>query len=152
MGPGFFWFGFFIRVRLCHDIQNSPLTKKGGCRCKAKSAQSPRVWGQKRQRALSPPLSLAKYSHTVSYSSKCRPCFQRDAVPLASEKFGETSEHSFSSDPSRPSRLTAVCGKRFQAACHALWSAPDLKRKTANASAAWFAYEGLSAERKSRNL
>ena len=32
-GPGFFWLGFFIRVRLCHDMQNSPLTKKGGCKC-----------------------------------------------------------------------------------------------------------------------
>lgn len=31
-GPGFFWLGFFIRVRLCHDMQNSPLTKKGGCK------------------------------------------------------------------------------------------------------------------------
>ena len=49
MGPGFFWFGFFIRVRLCHDIQNSPLTKKGGCRRKAKSARSPKdgFMGQK---------------------------------------------------------------------------------------------------------
>ena len=130
LGPDVFWFGFFIRVRLCHDMQNGSLTKNSGCGCHGRANEPHDLDLCRMCRALVG--SLANVNAIVCTHAGFRKVGETPK-PKNSWAFGSLSAK-------RPHISREV---RLDSKLHAmqkfLLDILVLRQMTAGASAAWFA-------------